>query len=264
MKTKISYSLFVITFLISCVTTPALEETNISHSQALQLITQNAGTKLPERKLYHTYEETRALKRYWVDKKGYSSGHESSQTTYTLTLTKIEGNYIEGQMSYTGSAVGSFPVFGRYNFTSIYLFNSNAGAKFPALWEYQIGQNGRTLKRIRVVDRNINGVLDTWEHEPEYGVVNKTYSQNGKEYRANETNSTLFIAKTDDYLEEEKSNTRKALTEKETSNKQKSPEKPTSSSSLTDKLKELKDLHDNGIITKTEYDNMRKQVLKDN
>ncbi len=259
MKTKILYILFPVLFLVSCVSVPKPTETNISHSQALQLITQQAGTKLPERKLYHTYEETRSWESYYVNKKGYRTSENSSQHTYTLTLTKIEGNYVEGQMSYTGSRVGSFPVFGRYNFTSLYLFNSNPGAEFPSLWEYQIGQNGRTIKRVRWTDRNIDGILRPWVAEPEYGKEIRTYY--GKEYRGNITNSTLFIAKTDDYLEEEKTNTRKALTEKEAKNNQNSSSSSTSSSSLADKLRELKELHEQGIITKTEYDVKRKEIL---
>jgi len=259
MKTKILYFLFAVTLLTSCATAPKPVETNISHSQALQIITQQVGTNLPDRKLYHTYEETRSISDYWVSRKGRSEYILNEKATYTITLTKIEGNYVEGQISYTGTrGVGSFPVFGRYNFTSLYLFNSNTGAKFPELWEYQIGQNGRTLKRIRSIDRNVNGVLKPWVHEPTYGVENKTY--NGKEYRELTYNSTQFIAKTDDYLEEVKSNTRKALTENGTSNNQRAAEKPTSS--LTDKLKELKELYDNEIITKEEYDTMRKKALE--
>lgn len=260
MKTKILYFLFAVTLLTSCGTPkPQSVHTNISHSQALQIITQQTGTQVSERKLYHTYEETRTWNRYYLDKKNVEIPNGSSRTTYTLTLTKIEGNYIEGQMSYTGSGdVGSFPVFGRYNFTSLYLFNSNTGAKFPELWEYQIGQNGRTLKRVRRLDRNINGALAEWWYEPAYGTKKNIYRDSNSQYDI--YNSTLFIAKTDDYLEEEKSNTRKALTENKTSNNQRAAEKPTSS--LTDKLKELKELYDNEIITKEEYDTMRKKALE--
>lgn len=257
-KLNILFFLCTSLLLASCVSVPKPQETNISHNQALQIITQNIGTKVPDRKLYHTYEETRSISDYWVSKKGRSQYSLNENKTYTLSLTKIEGNYVEGMMSYTGNGVGSYPVFGRYNFTSLYLFNSSPNTKFPELWEYQIGQNGRTLKRIRSIDRNVNGVLQPWTQEPVYGVENKKYY--GKDYREITYNSTLFISKTDDYLEEEKSNTRKALqSESKANNKSNSS---TSSSSLAEKLKELKELHESGVITKAEYDAMRKKALE--
>lgn len=218
--------------LTSCAVRVPLD-TKITADQAARIMEQLAGTSAPERKLYHTYEETYQIK-YW-SKKGGSSTETS---TYSVTLTKIEGNYVEGRVSYKiYDNIGSYPVFGRFNFTHLYLFNSDPNAEWPVLLELQIGQNARILSRSREVNKTINGVLQ-WVNEPPHNVDMYPNEKKYDKFFA----STGYVSKTDDFIGETGKNA-------------------VAAQSLTDKLQELKGLLDAQLISQEEYDKARGALL---
>lgn len=270
--------------LYSCAVQKNLTETKITQQQAAGLLKQLAGTQKPERSLYHTYEGT-SQKRIWSKKNG------SSTDTYkeTITLTKQEGNYVEGRVNYDyNGSIGSYPVFGRYNFTHLYLFNTSLTAEWPKISEYRIDQNGRILFETRHADRNTNkrpatsrsGVpvagLTTfglaaaasagstpaagsaaiglnWQDEPKPDVDLYPYD---RKYDVSWT-FTGFISKTDDYINDEKQPAGAAAQEEAGAHGQSASQ----ASSLADKLRELKSLHEEGLINKEEYEKARKKLL---
>lgn len=191
-------------------------------------------------------------------------------------MTKIEGNYVEGLVNYTyNGRIGSYPVFGHFNFTHLYLYNNNPSAEWPTIKEYRIDQNGRILYRTRTASKigggsplgntvmnrqalngfmaltnnsntNPSGKTDLGlvlcEDEPKYDVDLFPYDRKYNE----EYSSTGFISKTDDYLG--------AYT--------KSTPSSEGTQTLTEKLKELKKLYDDELITKDEYNKARKALLE--
>ncbi|MBW7871679.1 MAG: SHOCT domain-containing protein [Flavobacteriia bacterium] len=168
------------------------------------------------------------------------------------SFSKIEGNHVEGVWSRSGGGVNrSYPIFGRCDFNKLYIYTQGTPA-FNVLFEYpasyslsaqeifvfQIGQNGRVLTREKFAYSLVDGSLK-WRKEPEYNVDLDSRKNYVVRY-----SSTGFISKTDDYIgEERKSNT-------------------PASQTLTEKLKELKDLLNQNIISQEEYDTARKKLLE--
>lgn len=274
-------------FLFSCAVQKKLTETKITQQQATGVIKQLAGTQKPDRSLYHTYEGT-SQKHIWSKKSG------SSTFTYkeTITLTKQEGNYVEGRVNYDyNGSIGSYPVFGRYNFTHLYLFNTSLTTEWPKIVEYRIDQNGRILFKTRSADKNANGarpvtrsvglsnaalsgfisqagsVTNTenapaiksagdnlnWKDEPKYDVDLYPFD---KKYNLYWT-ATGLISKTDDYINDENKPANPVAKEEAGAHTQNAPRE----SSLADKLRELKSLYDEGLINKEEYENAKKKLL---
>lgn len=277
--------LSAVLFFASCAVQKNLTETKITQQQATGIIKQLAGTQKPERRLYHTYEGI-SQKHIWSKK-----GGGNSTVTYkeTITLTKQEGNYVEGRINYDyGGSIGSYPVFGRYNFTHLYLFNSSPSAEWPPITEYRIDQNGRILFKTRHANRNTNGARPTTQSQMVaavgFAVTQSAATSTGSNTTANSTNHlnwieepkaevdlypydrkydeyytyTGYISKTDDYINDEAKPTQ-PVTQKETGT---DTQKTTQVASLADKLKELKNLYDQGLISKEEYDAARKKALE--
>lgn len=204
---------------------------------ASDLMLRETGNSPSQRKLFHTYEEV-------YDYTDYSRKN-------TLSLSKIEGNYVEGVLISSGTGGNeTFQVFGRFSFDKLYLYTEgpstfNIYTTFPysiaienqEIFVFQIGQNGRILRRLKYAYKMENGTI-AWKPEPQYNVD----LDDRKKYTSI-FSSTGFISKTDNYIGEEGKMSAKAPR------------------TLEQKLTEIKSLLDKGIITKTEYDVARKQIL---
>lgn len=249
MKNKIV--IILISIILSSCAVQLPNETKITQDQASRTMISLVGTSKPDRNLYHTYQEDYQI-RTWSKR----SGSDSWTTSTTITLTKIQGNYVEGHASYNNNGlIGSYPIFGRYDFTHLYLFNADPNAEWPVMEEFRIDQNGRIMFRTRSTFKNLNGEL-VWKEEPPYNV--DIYPEDRKFDK--KFSSTGYISKTDDYIVEngiqpDKSNNSPETKKAETTS-------PSAEPSLTDKLKEAKELFEEGIISKEEYEALKKKLLE--
>lgn len=238
LKTKVLGLLIPILALLASCAVPISTDSKITQSEATEIIKQLAGTEKPARSLYHTYEGTHQLRNY--HKKGGSNIYTTKEL---LTLTKQEGNYVEGRMNRDSDGkISSYPVFGRFNFTHLYIFNADPAAEWPSLTEYRIDQNGRILFETKAATKNLYGVMGNlnWKETKQQGVDLYPLDNKWEGYFT----TTGLISKTDDYIGEH--------------GKSNAP----ASQTLTEKLKELKDLLDQNIISQQEYDAARKKLLK--
>lgn len=211
--------------------------TAVSPEYASDLFINEVGTTTPERKLYHTYEET-------YDHTNYSRKN-------ILSFSKIDGNYLEGVLISSGSSSNeTFQIFGRYNFDKLYIYTHgsptfNVESTYPysssienqEIFVFQIGQNGRMLTRLKYGYSLENGNIK-WHQEPPYNVD----LDDRKKYTSI-FSSTGFISKTDNYIGEE--------------GKANAP----ASQTLADKLNELKELREQNVISQSEYEVARKSLL---
>jgi len=235
--------LFTTLLIISCGVQMPTQVSPISKQDAINIMNAEVGAATPERKLYHTYEENYSYHSY-----------DTQNRKNTLSFSKIEGNYVEGVLISVieGGSNVSFPVFGRYDFNHLYIYTQgsptfNVQTDFPwgsnveaqEIFVFEIGQNGRRLTRKKFAYRVENNILK-WEKEPPYNVD----LDSRKKYKLI-FSSTGFISKTDDYIGEDS---------KTNSN--------VGNQTLTQKLKELKKLYDDELITEEEYNKARKALLE--
>lgn len=223
----------------------------ITPAEAALVMRKDLGTKAPERKLYHTYEE-----KYSV----YKSSPDGSYTynsTYILSFSKIEENYVEGTLiKSTNEGNSSYPIFGRYDFNRLYIYTLGTATSpnkylsyeylytkslYPQeIFVFEIGQNGRILTRSKYAYYTLYGQIE-WLKESSYNINLATF----KPWKnVIEHSSTGFISKTDNYIGEE-GKSRNGNTQ-----------------TLTEKLKELKSLYEQGAISEAEYNKAKKKALE--
>lgn len=214
----------------------------ISADYAAKLLERDIGTEIPQRQLFHTYEEDYI--------------HQDAETRYKykniLSFSKIEGNYLEGTWSTINPYhTETYSILARYNFNTLYvyiegpdqlqlrLFPNPSGVYAREIFAFEIGQNGRTLKRIKYAYLLRNWQIE-WHAEPAYNV-----DLDGRRREVSIYSSTGFVSKTDDYVGEQGA----SLTN------------TPAGQTLTDKLEELKRLLEQKVITQEEYNAAREKLF---
>ena len=232
---NLSCLLLITLFFFSCAT-PQPQNKQISKAQAESVISGFVGTVKPETNLYHTYEKTKQTSEYW---KGALTSRSS--TTNIMTLSKIEGNFVEGTINSTSNGVieSPAPFFGRFNDEYLYIYVTTPGY-WPYIAKYQITENSRMLIYREIASHTTPYSTLVWKNAPKLDV--RIEYPNPRGWSINK--STGYVSQTDDYVGEKGS-------------KNKGGEQ-----TLTEKLKELKGLLDNKLITKQEYDTLRKKLMK--
>lgn len=239
-KIKYFTLVLILTFLSCGPPPPQLIEKPITKEQAKTIISNLAGIEKPKENLYHTYEKTKQELNY------YQNNLESkSSTTNTLTISKIEGNYVEGRVSSIANGIISpeSQFFGRFNSTHLYAFIFRDNSKWPLIAKYELTQEERVLVYEEYTwkyEGYQGGSFNLkWNPAPKLNVDVVPWQKNNKIINT----STGYVSQTDDYVGEKRS---------KTSNE---------NQSLTEKIKELQSLLDKKIITKEEFDKLRNKLI---
>lgn len=252
---KYFFPILSIIFFVSCATKPRTQRFKIDKEEAMAIIKDSVGTEKPNINIYHTYEEVWQSD-YWNNRNG------SSSRTYVskLTFSKIEGNYVEGRMTRMrdGDLEGTYNVSGHFNDTHLFLYQDGGTMKYwGAITEYLYDVSMPNVTKFEITDESrVLKEKETLRFKWGYTIDNTQYRWRDQQpfnkdlYPHKNISEVLkttdFVSNTDDFLGEKKKSNTTA---------------PAVSQTLTERLKELKDLYDHKLITKEEYDALRKKAM---
>lgn len=207
-------------------------ERRITEEKALEIIKQEVGTVAPAQSIFHSYQQI-SSETYTGSTRHICNKSKVLNIVEDMSFSKIDGNYIEGAMIYRDDCeVRHYTFKGRFDEHRLLLTRDSGGIS-----EYIIEQNGRLLRENRVTGYETLAGEPKWYNIPQNG--EQPYSSSKSVYK-----TTYFLSTSDNVLGKSKEGNNNT------------------SSTLTGKLKELKDLYESEVISKEEYEAARKKAIE--
>jgi|SRR5690554_7619 len=227
MKAKLLSITVTLLFFSCAVKMPT--ERSITEEKALEIIKQEVGIVAPTQSIFHSYQQVSSIT-YTGSTRHICNKSKVLNIVEDMSFSKIDGNYVEGAMIYRDDCeVQHYTFKGRFNKERLWIVTPAGSIR-----EYMIEQNGRLLRKSRSTGYESLDGVPRWSTAIQNG--EQPYSSSKSVYK-----TTYFLSTSDNVL-----------------GKSKESNNP---SSLTEKLKELKDLYESEVISKEEYEAARKKAI---
>lgn len=218
--------------LAGCVTRVPTTVRTISQSEVDAFIQSKVGSALPDNfRIRHSYTEKSNRVLHSSSGNWSCNGSRFLKGESIISLNAGEGNSFSGTITTSSDcgAVSNRPIAGRYDKDNFYFHFTDS--VYWIVSKYKILNGGRIIQPVGAFN-----IIDSVPTESPYWV-------NGQDVGDSIYNTTGYISTDDEKLGQ-------------------ATEPVQSEKSLKDKLKELKELTDSGIISKAEYESKKRELLE--